>query len=81
MTKRRELSEKDSCFNKADMSETIFVLLGRDPAAPAAIRAWCQRRVELHKNTWVDSQIQEAMITAQMIEDLSKNISKNISKK
>ena len=40
MRKHDELSIPDSCLNRAKSNEMLFVLLGRDKAAPAAIRAW-----------------------------------------
>jgi hypothetical protein len=44
MRKRDELSDPKSCFNKARDDEYLFVILGRDPAATAAIIAWCNER-------------------------------------
>jgi len=37
MRKRDELSNHKSCINRAREDEMVFVLLGRDPAAPAAM--------------------------------------------
>jgi hypothetical protein len=39
----------------------VFVLLGRDAAAPAAIRAWAAERIRLGKNAPTDEQIVEAL--------------------
>lgn len=64
MRKRIEAVNPDSCWNRADQNEWIFVLLGRDVAAPAAIEAWCQERIRLGKNTEDDPQIQEARACA-----------------
>ena len=61
MMKRCELSETGSCFNKAHDDEIIFVLLARDAASPATIRAWCAERARFGKNTWDDPQIKEAL--------------------
>lgn len=60
MTKLEELSNPDSCFNRARYPELIFVLLERDAAAPVAIRAWAEERVRLGKNKPEDRQIREA---------------------
>jgi hypothetical protein len=58
--KRDELADPPSCLNKARDNEWLFVLLGRDPAAPAAVRAWIKERVRLGKNLPADPQILEA---------------------
>lgn len=61
MTKKQEILNAGSCFNRAGEDEFMFVLLGRDPAAPAAIRAWCEERVRLGKNTPDDHEIVTAV--------------------
>jgi hypothetical protein len=61
MLKRDELSDPNSCLNRAKDDEQVFVLLGRDPATPKAIYAWCQERIALGKNAWDDPQIEEAL--------------------
>jgi hypothetical protein len=60
MYKRDELSILDSCWNKANDDEMLFVLLGRDVAAPAAVRAWIAERIRLRKNGATDAKIAEA---------------------
>jgi hypothetical protein len=60
MRKRDEMADPRSCLNKARDDEWLFVLLGRDPAAPAAVRAWIQERIRLGKNTPGDPQLVEA---------------------
>jgi hypothetical protein len=60
MRKRDELTDPSSCMNKAKDDEWTFVLLGRDAAAPAAVRAWIDERVSLGKNLPWDPQIVEA---------------------
>ena len=60
MIKRKELSDPSSCLSKARDDESLFVLLGRDVAAPAAIRAWIGERLRLGKNKKDDPQIVEA---------------------
>jgi len=66
--KSDELSDSNSCFNKAADSERLFVLLARDPAAPYALRAWVDERVRLGKNRLEDGQIQEALDCARLME-------------
>lgn len=61
MRKLAELSDQQSCLNRAQPTELVFVLLGRDVAAPKAIREWCAERVRLGKNAWDDEQICEAL--------------------
>ncbi len=60
MLKRDELEIATSCFNKARDNELIFVLLGRDVAAPAAIAEWIKTRILLKKNVVGDRQLSEA---------------------
>lgn len=60
MIKRDELTNPASCLSRARDDEMTFVLLGRDVAAPAAIRAWIEERLRLGKNTRDDMQICEA---------------------
>jgi hypothetical protein len=47
-------------MSRARDDEWTFVLLGRDKAAPAAVRAWIEERIRLGKNTLNDPQIVEA---------------------
>ena len=53
------------CYAKAGPDEEMFVLLGRDAAAPAAIRAWVVNRVMMGKNQPGDSQLIEALACAE----------------
>lgn len=69
MIKRNELSNHDSCLNRARPDEMIFVLLARDAAAPVAIRAWVEERIRLGKNTASDYQITEALMCAKLMKD------------
>ena len=69
MLKTHEIRDPKSCLNKAKDSEMLFVLIGRDVAAPAAIRAWIQERIRLGKNVSDDPQIREAEACAQMMEE------------
>ncbi len=68
MIKRDEIEDTESCFNKAQDGERLFVLLARDPAAPVAIRAWIAERIRQGKNTPGDDQIREAYECANLME-------------
>jgi hypothetical protein len=74
MTRLEELTNPNSCFNKADATELLFVLLEHDVAAPTTVRYWCTQRVKMGKNTWNDPQITEAMEWANTAE---KNNARN----
>lgn len=60
MRKKDELTNPLSCMSRAGDNEWTFVLLGRDRAAPAAVRAWIEERIRLGKNKPDDPQIVEA---------------------
>ena len=68
MIKSEELTNPKSCMSRARDDEMTFVLLGRDAAAPVAIRAWCDERIRLGKNTKDDAQIIEAYACATRME-------------
>lgn len=60
MLKRDELTNPNSCINKARDDEWVFVLLQRDSAAPEAVRAWIEARIAMGKNKPDDPKILEA---------------------
>ena len=68
MIKSQELADPQSCLNRARSDEMLFVLLGRDPAVPGAIRAWVVERIRLGKNQPNDPQILDAVQIAASIE-------------
>lgn len=68
MRRTEELSNSNSCINRALDSEMLFVLLSRDLAAPVAIRAWIKERIRLGLNTFDDAQIAEAKLCASIME-------------
>lgn len=68
MIKRDELTNPASCMNRARDDEMTFVLLGRDAAAPVAIRAWVNERIRLGKNRADDQQIVDALACAEAME-------------
>lgn len=69
MRKNDERYRADSCWNKAAPDEWLFILLGRDLAAPATIRAWVRERLRIGKNVATDQQIQDALELARTIEE------------
>lgn len=68
MRKKKELKDPNSCLSKAKNDEFVFVLLGRDAAAPETIRFWCRLRIRLGKNAPDDEQITSALADADAIE-------------
>lgn len=68
MRKRDELSKGNTCMSTAHLEEMVFVLIGRDVAAPETIRYWCKERIRLGKNQPGDPQIVEAMACADTME-------------
>lgn len=64
MRKIDEVNNSKSCFNKSREEEMLFVLLGRDPAAPVAIRQWAKCRLAMGLNRIDDPQITEALEAA-----------------
>lgn len=68
MRKHQEVSDPGSCLSKAGENEMLFVLLGRDAAAPATIRAWIAERIRTGKNQPDDPKILEAERCAQTME-------------
>ncbi len=68
MRKKDELTREHTCMQNAHPEEMTFVLLSRDIAAPAAIRAWVAERLRLGKNINTDPQITEAQECARVME-------------
>ena len=68
MIKSEELNNPKSCMSRARDDEMTFVLLGRDVAAPVAIRAWIDERIRTGKNKGSDQQIIEAYAAAERME-------------
>lgn len=68
MRKLNELANPNSCLGRAEDNEMLFVLMGRDIAAPVAIRAWIQERIRTGRNQPGDSQLEEAEQCARTME-------------
>jgi hypothetical protein len=68
MRKQFELADQESCLNRAQNNEMLFVLRGHDCCAPETIREWCWKRILRGKNKLEDKQIQEALAAADIME-------------
>lgn len=68
MEKIEELSNPNSCINRALPGERVFVLLARDACAPLVIRDWVMKRVQQGRNDRGDRQIVEALECADVME-------------
>ncbi len=51
MNKAENLFNIDSCLNKAEADEPIFVLRANDPCAATAIRHWATMALGRHEQT------------------------------
>jgi len=65
MLKKEELANETSCINKALPDEMVFVMLGRDQAAPIAIEAWISARIALGLNQPGDPELADAREAAE----------------
>lgn len=68
MRKQFEQNDPNSCLNRAQNNEMLFVLRGHDVCAPFTIRQWVQMRVTMGKNKLDDPEIQEALSSAAIME-------------
>ena len=68
MLKKDEISNPNSCLNKAKDDERIFVLRAKDLAAPSAIREWVSCRIAIGLNNPGDAKIIEALDCARLME-------------
>ena len=76
MLKELEISDPQSCLNKALDGEHVFVLRGKDPCAPAAIRYWASERQRLGINDADDRKIVEALRCADLMAAYSAALAK-----
>lgn len=72
MIKRRELTDPNSCLNKAADDELLFVLIGRDEDMADTVRYWTRRRIRRGKNRADDAQIIEALQLADTLDRMHK---------
>ena len=66
--KQFEQTDPQSCLNRSQNNEMLFILRGHDVCAPETIRDWCARRILRGKNKLEDQQIQEALANARIME-------------
>jgi hypothetical protein len=76
MRKKNETRCPTSCLNKAKEDEMLFILLGRDSAAPATISFWITERIRQGLNQHDDAQIIEAMECAKIMEKQNSIVSR-----
>lgn len=67
-TKMENFEDPDSCWNRADDHEHVFVIRQRDRHAPALVRLWAAMREKEGEDPDI---VDEARETAQLMEDES----------
>jgi hypothetical protein len=72
MLKKDELTEPNSCLNKAHDNEMLFVILERDPAAADTVRYWMQKRIELGLDTNDSPKLLTAASIVQRFEEFQR---------
>lgn len=72
MLKHDELADPNSCLNKANDEDFIFVLIQKDIAMADTIRFWCSKRIVMGKNKHDDPKIKEAMALADKLDEIHK---------
>ena len=60
MTRSENLSDPNSCFNKANNDEPIFVLRAKDLTSIQVIAYWIHLRIQSKMNTRLDTKMQNA---------------------
>lgn len=65
MLKRLELSERQSCLNKAHSEEPLFVLRAKDPLAAQTVRHWATMSEGHHE----PEKIKEALKLADQMDE------------
>jgi hypothetical protein len=78
MNKRDEVSNPESCWNRAKDDEMCFVLLARDITAPSVIRFWIAERLRTGKNTAGDPQIAHALECIRTMEEQQRRSKKHV---
>ncbi len=67
MIKSEELSNPNSCLNKAKDDEILFVLLDRDLAFADTVRYWIEKRIQFGLNKREDLKMIEAANCVQKV--------------
>ena len=60
MTKRENIDNPDSCWNKAKDDDIVFILKDTDETMAATIRFWMGERLRMGLNILTDSKIIQA---------------------
>lgn len=61
MKKHEELSDPNSCWNKAADDEPVFVIRAKDPEAVGTVMEWCNRRIRHNHNSSGDKKLRDAV--------------------
>ena len=64
----------NDCYTKAEPDEPMFVLLGRDPAAPFTVLFWAKMRLLMFGTS---DQVTEANQCAEQLRDWASKLGKN----
>lgn len=62
MLQRHEIADPESCLNKADPDEPLFVLRAHDPLAASCVRSWCNAAAQ--DTVHSDAKVHEAKMVA-----------------
>lgn len=68
MIKREELSNPNSCLNKAEDDEILFVFRDKDLTFADVVRYWIGKRIQYGLNKPGDAKLVEAEETAQRVQ-------------
>lgn len=73
MTKSQNITDPQSCWNKAREDQEIFILIEHDEAYPNTVRRWANERIDLGLNNWGDAKIRSALASADLVEAKLRN--------
>lgn len=71
MTKRENIDNPNSCWNKARDDEQVFILLERDEAMAATLRSWADNRIRLEIDKSTSPKITAARRLADMLDRIT----------
>jgi len=80
MKKIEQLERKDSAWNKAAMSEPVFVLRANDPVAAAAVRYWALNARLDHEDGKIDEAYKVAASMDQWRNDKADKIERDLAR-
>lgn len=67
MNRQENMNNPNSCLNKADADEPLFILRAKDPIAPLVVRAWAMLSQQLRAHS--GQKCYEAVIVAEDMEE------------